>query len=169
MIMRGVGTGLCLAAVLFADGGAVKFRKQAGSMLITVFAAPSPLRVGAADLTVLVQDTRDTRIVLDAEVILTLSISGVKRIAMPATRAPATNKLLYAAYPVLPEAGEWRAGVQVKSAGSSVNVDGVITVLPRQTSLVTYWIYVAFPLVVIVLFLVNQFLKSQSRLVGRNP
>jgi hypothetical protein len=155
--------GLFLAALLFADGGAVEFRKQAGSLLITVFGAPVPLRAGVADLSVLVQNVRDTSAVLDAEVDLTLSRAGEMEISLPATRAQATNKLLYAAYPVLPSAGEWRLNVQVKSLGRLVAVDGAIVVTPRQTSVIAYWPYIAFVPIAIVLFLVNQYLKSRSR------
>ena len=167
MRIRIAGAGLCLAALLFADGGAVEFRKQVGSLLITVFGAPSPLRAGVADLSVLVQDARDTSAVLDAEVGLTLSRAGDKEISLSATRAQATNKLLYAAYPFLPSAGEWRLNVQVKSQGRSVSVDGVIAVMPQQTSVMTYWLYIAFAPIGILLFLANQLLKSRSRHLRR--
>ncbi len=48
-----------LATPLFADGGAVLSRQESGPFVITLFAAPVPLRSGPIDLTVLVQ-TRDT-------------------------------------------------------------------------------------------------------------
>jgi hypothetical protein len=163
MTIRITLAGLFLAALLFADGGAIEFRKQAGSLLITVFGAPAPLRAGVADISVLVQDTHTTSAVLDAEVGLTLSRQGEKEISLPATRGQATNKLLYAAYPVLPSAGEWRLTVQVKSQSSSVAVDGAIAILPRQPSAIAYWPYIAFVPIGIVLFVVNQTLKSRSR------
>ena len=59
------------------------------------------------------RDARNTSPVLDAEVVITLSRAGGKEIRLPATRAQATNKLLYAAHPVLPSAGEWRLNVQL--------------------------------------------------------
>ena len=52
--------------LLFADGGIVQFQKQAGPFFVTVFSAPVPLRVGAADLSVMVQKADDRSEVLDA-------------------------------------------------------------------------------------------------------
>ena len=150
---------LCFAAVLFADGGAVEFRKQDGPLLITVFGAPSPLRAGVGDLSVLVQDTIQTRIVLDAEITLTLSKPGEKEIVVPATHEQATNKLLYAAYPAVDQPGDWRLNVQVRSQNTVASADGVITVLPRQPSIITYCLYFALPPLAILLFLLNQYLK----------
>ena len=89
----------------------MQFRQQVGPLIVTVFSAPVPLRVGSADLSVLVQTVRDASPVLNAEVALQLSSPGSPAIHVPATRAQATNKLLYAAHPVLPSAGQWRLTV----------------------------------------------------------
>lgn len=163
MRLRLLSIALCFAAILFADGGSIQFRRQAGSLVITVFGAPSPLRAGASDLSVLVQDTRDTRIVLDADVTLTLSKPGEKEIVVPATRAQATNKLLYAAYPVMPEPGDWTLIVRVKSQDTAASVEGVITVLPQRASIMSYWLYIAFAPAGVFLFLLHQNLKARSR------
>ncbi len=52
---------LCAGAVLaatlvFADGGTMLFRKRADPFLVTAFSEPVPVRVGAADLSVMVQN-----------------------------------------------------------------------------------------------------------------
>lgn len=151
------------AALLFADGGAVQIRKQAGPLLITVFGDPVPLRVGSADLSVLVQTALESSAVLDATVVLHLSKPGEPDVDVSATRAQAANKLLYAAHPVLPSAGAWHLDVQVRSNGSAVDAAGEILVLPRSTSLNASWPYFALVPAGVLLFLVNQWLKNRRR------
>lgn len=135
-------------------------------MLITVFGAPTPLRAGIADFTVLVQNARDTSVVMDADVRLTLSKPGEQDIKVSATHALATNKLLYAAYPLLPQAGEWRLSACVKSRGQQASVDGVIMVMPGRPSIAAWWLYIAFAPAGVLLFIANQVLKMRSRKRG---
>ncbi len=152
-----------LAPLLFADGGAVQFRKQAGPLSITVFSAPAPLRAGSADLSVLVQTAADSEAVLDATVTLRLSKPGEPSIDIPATRAQATNKLLYAAQPLLPSAGRWQIDVQVSWNGNTFEAPGEITVLPQASPLNSFWPYFALAPVAVLLFLANQWLKQRRR------
>jgi hypothetical protein len=160
MSLRVAATGMLLAGLLLADGGAVEFRKLSGPLLITVFGAPSPLHAGIADLSVMVEDERDRRAVLDAEVGLRISRRGEAPIVVPATRAQASNKLLYAAHPELPNAGEWRLNVQVNLHGQPAEAEGTITVLPRQAAVRTYWFYLAIVPAGVVLFVfLNRWLK----------
>src|SRR5690348_13159534 len=92
---------LALAPILlYGDGGTLVFKKQAGPLTISIFGSPQPLRVGRADLSVMVQQTNDRSTILDATVKLHLSRSAAGEISdifAPATHANATNKLLYAA------------------------------------------------------------------------
>ncbi len=157
-----VVAGMFLAGLLLADGGAVQFRRQSGPLLITVFAAPSPLRAGIADLSVMVEEARNRQTVLDAEVGLRISRPGETDIVLPATRAQAVNKLLYAAYPALPSAGDWRLTVQVNLRGQPIEAEGMITVLPRQPAARKYWLYLALVPLGVVLFVINQWLKSHQ-------
>jgi hypothetical protein len=57
--MKGLLLSICalavLATALFADGGTVLSRQESGPFVITVFAAPVPIRAGPIDVTVLVQ------------------------------------------------------------------------------------------------------------------
>ena len=48
-------------ARLFADGGTVQLRKEAGALLITVFTSPSPLSAGPADVSLLLQTAKWAR------------------------------------------------------------------------------------------------------------
>ena len=151
------------ATLLFADGGAVLFRKQVGPLLITVFGAPVPLHAGRADLSVLVQTGLDTSAVLNATVLLRLSKAGERDIEVAATRAQATNKLLYAAHPILRSAGAWSLNVRVAVNGNAFDTLGEIMVLPPETSLTSYWPYFAMVPAGMLLFLANQWLKSRRR------
>lgn len=154
---------LCLVRVpAFADGGTLQFRKQAGPFTVTLFSAPVPLRAGAADLSVLVQDAEENTLV-DGAVTLLLSKSDQPDIVAEATTARATNKLLYAARVDLPEAGKWRVQVRVNRGGSNAAVDGEISVLPEEAPLLTYWPYFAVVPIGLVLFVLNQWLKGKQR------
>jgi hypothetical protein len=157
-----IGTGL-----LIADGGIVQFQKQAGPFFVTVFSAPVPLRVGAADLSVMVQTINDRTNVLDCDVMLYLSKPGEHNIRIAATRAQATNKLLYAAHPVLRQAGKWNVSVEIKAIGDTVRVNGELAVLPELAPLIAYWPYFAVLPVAVALFALNQWLKARRKV--RNP
>src|SRR5581483_5154088 len=109
---------LFLAALLLADGGTVLFRKQAGPFLIAAFAQPTPVRVGTADISAMVQRVTDQQTILDASVNIHLRQSTEGRIVevvAPATHANATNKLLYAAHVKIPSSGTWTVSVDVNA------------------------------------------------------
>ena len=152
-----------IASLLLADGGAVQFRNRAGPFLVTVFTVPTPLRAGPADFTVLIQNAMDASPVLNATVSLRLSRQGEPDLMMEATRAQATNKLLYAAHPTLPSAGAWRLNLTVKSDGNTFDAAGDITVYPREAVLRTYWPYLSLAPVAVLLFAINQWLKTNPR------
>jgi hypothetical protein len=164
----GLLIGFCvIARSLFADGGVVQFQKQAGPFLITVFSAPVPLRVGVADLTVMVQKAVDRSEVLDSGVILHLAKPDEHAIQAVATRAQATNKLLYAAPIVFPSAGKWHLTVDVDGKDNIVRVYGDVTVLPELPPLIANWPYFALLPVAVALFALNQWLKAKRKI--RSP
>ncbi len=161
----------CAAALMWPDGGAVQFRKQAGPLIITVFGAPVPLRVGTGDFSVMVQRAKDQSTVLDAGVRLRLARSTadeVFEVTVPASHAQATNKMLYAAHVKLPSAGEWRLQAQVTAANQSVDVSGNVNVLPPEPPAMAHWPYFALIPAAILAFALNQWLKSK-RGVRRPP
>ena len=94
---------MLLAAVAArGDGGLLRLRQAAGRFEISVFTAPTPLRVGQIDVSVMVQ--ADHAPVLDAEVDVQLRGPGGELTAT-ASAAAATNKLLYAALIEVPVPG----------------------------------------------------------------
>jgi len=159
------------ASILFADGGTLVLRKQTGPLTISIFSSPEPLRVGPADLSVMVQRANDKSEVLDANVKLHLTHAGPEGIAevfAPATHANAANKLFYAARLDFPVAGVWRLASIVESKNGSAEVAGEVTVRPPQPPILAYWPYFAVVPLIIVLFVVNQWLKKK-RQVTRPP
>jgi hypothetical protein len=160
--------GLCLATrFLLADGGIVQFQKQAGPFLITVFSAPVPLRIGVADLSVMVQNSDDRSTVLDCNVVLQLSHPAGRDIRIAATRAQSSNKLLYTAHPALQRPGKWHVIVDIKSTSGTVHIAGDMLVAPPEPPLIAHWPYFAVLPVAVALFALNQWLKAKRRV--NNP
>jgi len=124
---------------------------------MTVFTTPVPLRVGLADISVLVERAQTP--VLDARVNLTLARAGEPAIQTKATHALATNQLLYAARVTLSSPGTWRIKVQVNEQ----EVEGTIEVLPEQQPAAAYWPYFAAVPALVLLFGLNQWLKRKRR------
>src|SRR5579859_1118640 len=94
-------------ARLFADGGTIQLRKEAGALVITVFTSPAPLSAGPVDISLLLQNRNGLEPVLDANVSLLLraDASGAEITTRP-TREQAQNKLLYAAPVTLVDPGK---------------------------------------------------------------
>jgi hypothetical protein len=158
---------LLIASALVGDGGTVQFRKQVGSLIITLFSTPVPLRVGKRDLSVMVQNASDQSAILDATVRVHFRKSGageIVEIVVPATHARATNKLLYAAEVTLPTAGRWHVDAQVTAKGTDADASGDIEVLPPQPPLTAHWPYFILVPLIVILFALNQWLRSKRRL-----
>jgi hypothetical protein len=103
-----------LSSLARADGGMVRQREQTGAYQVTVFTAPTPLRAGPVDVSVLVLDAATGEYVPDARVTVRLTARGTGDVLEhPATEAAATNKLFYAAVFELPEPGWWDLEVAV--------------------------------------------------------
>jgi hypothetical protein len=159
-----------LSALLWADGGTVLLRKESGPYVVSLFATPTPLRVGTADLSVMVQKTADQSAVLDATVMVRMKKAAgdnVVEVAAPASHAKATNKLLYAAQLTLPSEGLWHVSVDVSAAGKTVSVLGEANVSPPQTPLARYWPYFAIVPLIALIFAMNQWLKRKREI--RSP
>jgi hypothetical protein len=164
----GLLIGLCvIAPLLFADGGIVQFQRQAGPFFVTVFSTPVPLRVGSADLSVMVQRADDRSEMLNCDVTLELSKPDDRDIQVHATAAEATNKLVYAAPIVFPSAGKWQLSVDIKEKGDAVRVNGDLAVSPELPPLIAHWAYFALVPVAVVLFGLNQWLKAKRKIRNR--
>lgn len=163
----------------FADGGVVVLREETGNMVITVFANPTPLRVGAVDIGVLAQDraTRqplpnpDVRIALtsDDDVASTAewasicnSLNGLGTVAA-ATRNHSTNRLLNSAWLGVPAAGRWNLEVRVRAGGQSERVSQTLEVLPAEAPLSAWWPLIALVPLGIASFALRGFFLRQRR------
>ena len=149
-----------------ADGGVIQIRKEAGPFRITLFSTPAPLRAGPADLSVLVESAKSGETLLDAKVVLLLQplrgADASKRLELEATRAQATNKLLYAALPDLSEQGEWSVRIDVQEGSRHASAAGTIEVLPPPPALLADWPYFAAVPLLIGLFILNQYLRRRQ-------
>ena len=144
------------------DGGLLRLNQAAGPFQISVFTAPTPLRVGFADVSVMVFEQVSRAPVLDANVRLTLRRGDLERSA-GATRAAATNKLLYAASLDLPEPGDWTLAVRVRSPEGEGAVSCGLDVADALPRAVVFWPYLVMPVIAIALFAVHQWLKRVGR------
>jgi hypothetical protein len=134
---------VCVSA--YADGGRVVLREQAGSLVVTVFAAP-------ADVSVMVQDRTSQRPVLDAEVQIRIGDSEQLR----ATHEQAQNKLLYAAAIGAGQSGKQALVVEVRRGAERAEVGGTIEIAPPAPMLAANWEFLALPGVLIALFAVRE-------------
>jgi hypothetical protein len=148
-----------IAAPLFADGGAVLSRQESGPFVITVFAAPVPLRAGPMDLTVMVQ-TRGLEPVLDAEV--SIRLNGASEIVAAASRSKAQNKLLYGATFDIPRPGEWKYTISVHNSAGQTSISGVFQAGPPALPLASYAFYLAIPPALIGIFALHQWLSRRE-------
>jgi hypothetical protein len=149
-----------LTTALFADGGAVLSRQESGPFVITLFAAPLPLRAGPIDLTVLIQTHDTLRPVLDADV--NIRLDGASQIVAAASRSQAQNKLLYAATLRLPQPGEWKYTISVHSRAAQGTISGGFLAGEPAPPLASYAFYLAIPPVLIAIFFLHQWLSRRS-------
>jgi hypothetical protein len=147
----------------WGDGGALVLHQRAGSVNISLFASPSPLRAGMADLSVLLQDGETQEILLNGVIELELSKPDEKPIRVDATQGQATNRLLYAASVDLPSAGKWDIAARCRVGREQVVVRGQLTVLTPESPIFDYWAYFLIVPLAISLFALNQVLKTRRR------
>lgn len=145
----------------------VLFRSAAGPYKVTVFGEPVPIRAGAADISVMVQNS-DSSTVLDAKVAIRLKIPSQEKIVelmAPATHDRATNKLLYAAHVTIPSRGLWDVAIDVTGAnGATGSAAGQISVLPMQAPVSKNWPYFAVVPGLVLLFALNQWLRKRREI-----
>jgi hypothetical protein len=152
---------LILAQSALADGGAVQMRQETGDLVLTVFTSPTPLSVGPADISLLLQKRDGLDPVLDANVSLILAYGSNTELHVHPTREQARNKLLYAAPVMFPQAGQWRISVTIRRNGKDTAAAGMVEVSPPPGKALSYAGYITFPPVMIMLFAIRE------RLLGR--
>ena len=168
-----------------ADGGIIRLREAQGPFMVTVFSSPEVAAGGLADVSVLVQERETGKIMLDADVNLTLSppdgqatkqsngLCGLSTAAMRlpdgnnpasvrATREQASNKLLYAAPVELDAAGDWKLHMLVSRGTDIARFDCLLPVTLRSGKLTGVWPYLLLPPLAVAVFAMNQWLRKQS-------
>lgn len=147
-----------------ADGGLVRATAEQGGLVVTLFTTPTPLRVGTADVSVLVQDAATRTTVLDAQV--TVRVAPQHEGALPATvrltHAAATNKLLQAGTVALPIPGPYRVVAEARRGYARAVVAADVTVDEPRPALLALWPLLALPALVVGIFLVQQWLRRRS-------
>ncbi|MGD9765889.1 MAG: hypothetical protein AB7V27_19540 [Candidatus Binatia bacterium] len=160
--------GLALPQGALADGGLVRASQAAGALIITVFSAPTPLRAGPADISVLLQERTGGATVLDGEVQVTLRAAAAPFpvATAAATRAAAVNKLLYAALLDVPAAGRWEFVVDVKARSESHRVAFDADVAAAAPSALAFWPHLALPFIAVALYTVHQWRALRASPTG---
>ena len=147
-----------LAVIARADGGVVLWQRASGPFMVTVFSTETPLRVGQEDISVLVENVGDSRPVVDAQVFIELENDAGAIVRVEATHSRTQNKLLYCSLINLTDAGNWKAKIKVTEGGETAETLGDLMVIGAQPMLFAYWKLLAFPPVVVFLFIINQWL-----------
>ena len=147
-----------------SDGGLVRASIAQHGLLVTLFTSPTPLRVGAADVSVLVQDQATRSALLDAVVRVRLEAQGggAARAEALLDRASATNKLLQAATLALPERGRFRLVAEARRGAATAVAGAEVEVAEPLPALLALWPLLALPPVVVGIFIVHQWLRRRS-------
>ena len=159
VLMLGMG-----ATVALADGGTVLLHQDAGAFTITLFAAPQPLRAGAADFSVMVQDRSSGEVLLDPVIDLTVASeeAGPSHQTVRLAKGQASNRLLQASTLDFPSAGKWHLTLLVRRGNDEARLSTDCTVAPDRSRSTLVWFYVLLPVAIILLFVLHQFLKFRT-------
>jgi hypothetical protein len=156
------------SAIAHADGGTVRFCEVRDGRRITVFTAPTLLRAGPLDVSVLVQEVDSGKPLLDLPIVVSAYPipDPWPKISAPATTEAATNKLLHMAQLKLPEAGTWRIEVVVEGAQqeTAIRFDVFVAQAPPRWLDMSLWI--GWPLLAIGVFAFHQYLVHRRRPVS---
>jgi len=178
--MRVAGIALAVLAAsalpVRADGGVPVGQRDEDGLRVTVFASPVPLRAGAAEIGVLVQENGLP--VSDASVTLSPVKTGgpsgerVRAPAwcavtgpggkIPATGAHSGNRLLKGAFLPLTESGLWELGVEVKRGDRALAFSIPLIVGPPARPLATWWPLIALVPAAIALYAARAALARRS-------
>jgi hypothetical protein len=129
---------------------------------ITVFTAPTPLRAGPVDISVLVQDAMTGKPVPQSSITMHLSQPGQQTLDYPATQEAATNKLLCAAHFELPAPGRWQMEVRVEGLRGQGTVSGELEAAEAVPRWLAMWPWFCWPALVIALFGIHQVLTRAA-------
>jgi hypothetical protein len=154
-----------LPSLAMADGGAIRLFEQKGNYQIAVFTAPTPLRAGPVDISVLIQDAATRKPVSDVDVTIKAMRRGQPDVSIrrPATIEAATNKLFQAATFEPHEPGWWDLEVSIDGPlGMTQARFDVEAAKPLPRYLTMGW-WIGWPVLPILLFSLHQ-LVLQARI-----
>ena len=154
-----------------ADAGLLRLVEARNGYQISVFTSPTPLRAGAVDVSVLVQDALTGTPVAEPQITVRARHrdSESSTITSLATREAATNKLFRAAVFELPQSGWWDVDVHIDGLREPVQVHFDMEVAERLPTWRSLWPWLAWPFAVIVLFAIHQWLLRRRQRFGRPP
>jgi hypothetical protein len=165
--LRPLATVFLLASWALAargDGGTMLLHQDAGGFTVTLFAMPTPLQVGDADLSVMVQDKNSGKVLLDPVVDLTVvpQTADATGLTVRLARGQVSNRLLQAATVHFSQSGLWRLMLLIQRGGDVAQLSTDCNVEPDRSRARLVWFYVLFPVGVILLFVIHQVLKLRS-------
>jgi hypothetical protein len=155
----------CAAVAAHADGGRLQIRQVAGPFVVSLFTTPESLAMGPADLSVMVEEQGSGDVLLDADVVIALTLEGAGSAPLIAhlSHAHATNRLLQDAVVQLPHAGPWHAVIHIREAGRDVTASTVLTIANYSARRGTVWFFAVLPICAIALFAWVQVAKQRAR------
>jgi hypothetical protein len=155
----------CAAAAAYADGGRLQMRQAAGPFVVSLFTTPETPAVGPADLSVMVEEQGSDSVLLDADVVVTLTSEDARVAPVVAhlSHAHATNRLLEDAIVQLPGAGRWHATFRISEEGREASVTTVLTVANYSARRGTVWLFAVLPVCVLALFTWVEVAKRRAR------
>ena len=170
--LRPLVAGLMLgmwATAAYGDGGTMLLHQDAGAFTVTLFAAPRPLQVGAADLSVMVQDRVSGDVLLDPMIDLTFvpESGNAMQQTVRLAKGQASNRLLQATTVHFSSAGKWRLILLVQRGNDVVHLSTECTVEPDRSRATMVWFYVLLPVGIILLFVIHQGLKLRSEVKAK--
>jgi hypothetical protein len=156
-------------ALANADGGTLRFSREVDGYRITLFTAPTSLRAGPIDFSVMVQRADSDEPLLDLPVIVHVHPEGEpERIkGGRATTAAATNKLFHAVQIDLAEPGQWHVEVLIHAPERSLRLEADLEVGPPPPSWIVLGPWIAWPAIAILLFACHLHLVRRDKIRRR--
>ena len=161
---------LASCAAARADGPHIAFHGTQGAYTITLFSAPDPLVAGPADLTLLVQNAADGSLARVPAATGQLTLPGHAPVSFRLTPGGAANRQLPGATVRLPSAGTYALRLRLTSpTAATLLFSGTLPVEANHGRRNTVLWAVFLPVVLIALFLVNQYAKQLRRARRKAP
>jgi hypothetical protein len=147
-----------------ADGGTLQLAESVGPYRLAIFTAPTVLRAGPMDVSVLVQDGKSGALIPDA--VVEMSLRAEDGVGTPlrilATHEAASNKLFQAALFDVPRAGRWHAEITVDGPEGRAQTEFDFEVGPAPPTWLEMSLWIGWPVVPLGLFIVHQVLVRRA-------